>query len=761
MNKEYSVVGKRVQRMDAVEKVIGRAKYGPDLKLDNMLHAKLLRSPYPHAKVVNIDTTKAEKHPKVKAVVTLNEAPKVVGTWFLLRNEKHIKNLCLLDNVVRFVGDPVLALAAEDEDSAQEALSLIDVEYEQLPAIMDPLEAMQAHAAPIHEGGNVPYRLIKEFGDLAQGFEDADYIIENKFATSKQKQAPIEPISTCIADYGLNGKLTVYSSSQIPHWIKSYIAIALGLPVNKVRIIKPCTGGAFGGRCSLIHGLEINCCFLSKKAGMPVKMSFTREESFGATEARHPFLFELKTGVTKDGIITANSIKAIAEIGGYGTHHIVVLGDALSKGVGQYRCPNARFEGYNVYTNKSLNGAFRGYGNTQMNFAMESQMDMVADKIGMDPLAFRFKNYRGPGERDPLSGDVIQSDGAKECLMAGAEKIKWAEGRKNKVFDGTKRRGIGMSYILHSTGASYALPDPSSATVMLNPDGSVNLAYAGSDDGQGNRTIMAQIVAETLGVDIERVTVSEPDTDSTPFEGGSHGSRQSFSGGIAVQKAAEDAKRVILGFASEYLKAAVEKLEIRDGVICHTENPDINIRVDHLLRRFLIGDLSICKQAIGVNTGVAPFMPPVFAADFVEVEVDIETGEVKILKMVGAYDVGKAINPAHVEGQITGGALMGAGYALTEGLITKDGKFINDNFCDYRILRACDAPEMHPIIVESHDPAAGAFGAKGFGEVTMIGTAAAIANAVSNAVGARVTTLPITQEKVLEAIQNVQSEVTK
>ena len=758
MNKGYSVVGKRVLRMDAVEKVIGRAKYGPDLKLDNMLHAKLLRSPHPHAKVVNIDTTKAEKHPRVKAIVTLNEAPKVMGTWFLLRNEKYIKKLCLLDNVVRFVGDPVLALAALDEDSAQEALSLIDVEYERLPAVTDPLEAKKEDAFPIHEGGNVPYRLIKEFGDPAKGFEDADYIIENKFSTSKQKQAAIEPISTCIADYGLNGKLTVYSSSQIPHWIKSYIAIALGMPVNKVRIIKPCTGGAFGGRCSLIHGLEINCCLLSKKAGMPVKMSFTQEEAFSATEARHPFLFELKTGVTNDGIITANSIKIVAEIGGYGTHHMVVLGDALSKGVGQYRCPNARFEGVNVYTNKSLNGAFRGYGNTQMNFAMESQMDMVADKIGMDPLEFRFKNYRGPGEKDPLSGDVIQSDGAGECLTAGAEKIGWTEGRKSKVSHGTKKRGIGMSYTLHSTGASYALPDPSSATVMLNPDASVNLAYAGSDDGQGNRTVMAQIVAETLGVDVERVTVSEPDTDSTPFEGGSHGSRQTFSGGIAVKKAAEDAKRVILGFASEHFKTDAKMFEIRDGVICHKKNPEMNIPMDHLLRRFLIGDLSICKQAIGVDSGVASAMPPVFAADFVEVEVDVETGEVKILQMVGAYDVGKAINPAHVEGQITGGALMGAGYALTEGLIAKEGTLVNDNFCDYRILRACDAPEMHPIIVESHDPTAGAFGAKGFGEVTMIGTAAAIANAISHAVGARVTELPITQEKVLEAMEQSKSE---
>lgn len=751
MRNKLSVVGKSVPRIDAVDKVTGKAKYGIDLKMDDMLYAKLLRSPYPHARVVRIDTTKAESHPRVRAIATINEVPKVVGTWWKLRTEKGIKSLCLLDNVVRFIGDPVLAVAAEDEESAEEALSLIDVEYEQLPPLFDPLEAMKEDKVKIHEGGNIAYHLFKEFGDIDQGFKEADYIFENRFVTSKQKHATIEPISTCIANYDLNGKLTVYSSSQIPHWIKSYLAIALGLPVNRVRIIKPYTGGAFGGRCSLIHGLELMCCFLSKKAGKPVKMSFTREEAFATTEARHPFILELKTGVTKDGILTANSIKIVMDVGGYGTHHIAVLGDALSKGVGLYRCPNAKFEGYTVYTNKSLNGAFRGYGNPQMNFALESQMDIIAEKLGIDPVELRLKNYRGLGEVDPLNGDTIQSDGMKDCLSKGAKKSGWNEKGTKKVAEGAKRRGVGMSCLLHSAGARYGLPDPASATVMFNPDGSVNLVTAAADDGQGNRTVLAQIAAEELGIGLEQISVSDTDTDSTPFDGGTHGSRQTYCGGIAVKKAAAEAKKALLGFASEYLNVEEDRLGIKDGVVYDVKNPATNIRVSDLLRKFQIEDLSICKQALGVATGVASTMPPVFGADFAEVEVDTETGEVCITKMVGAYDVGKAINPAHVEGQIVGGEVMGIGYALTEGLVIKDGKVLNDNFTDYRILRACDVPEIDTIIVESNEPT-GAFGAKGFGEATMVGTAAAIANAIYNAIGVRIRELPITQERILEEL---------
>ena len=751
MRNKLSVVGKNVPRIDAVDKVTGRAKYGIDLKMDDMLYAKLLRSPYPHARVVKINTTKAESHPRVRAIATINEVPKVVGYWWNLRTEKGMKSLYLLDNVVRFMGDPVLAVAAEDEESAEEALWLIDVEYEPLQPLFDPIESMRENTVKIHEGGNVAFHTLREYGDIDQGFKEADYVFENRFVTSKQKHASLEPIGTCIANYDLNGRLTVYSSTQLPHWIKIYLAGALGLPVNRVRIIKPYTGGAFGGRCGLIHGLEVMCCFLSKKAGRPVRMSFTREEDFEATEARHPFIIEMKTGVTKDGIVIANSIKVVLDVGGYGTHHIGVLADALSTGVGLYRCPNVRFEGYTVYTNESFGGAFRGYGNPQMNFAQESQMDIIAEKLGMDPVELRLRNYRGLGEVDPVFVETIRSDGMKDCLIKGAKKFGWDEKRTKRVAGETKRRGVGMSCLVHGTGARFGLPDPASATVMFNADGSVNLVTAAADDGQGNRTVLAQIAAEELGIGLEQISVSDTDTDVTPLDGGTHGSRQTYCGGIAVKKAAAEAKKVLLYFASQHLDVEEEKLEVKDRVVYDVKNPATNIRVSDLLRKFQIEDLSICKQIIGVATGVAPSMPPIFGANFVEVEVDTETGEVRVMKLVGAFDVGRAINPAHVEGQITGGEVMGIGYALTEGLVIRDGRILNNNFTDYRILRACDVPEIDAIIVESNEPT-GPFGAKGLGEATMVSTASAIANAIYDAIGVRVRELPITQERVLEEL---------
>ena len=753
MSDKLSVVGESVTRIDAVDKVTGRAKYGIDLKIDDMLYAKVLRSPYPHARVVKIDTAKAESHPGVRAIATINEVPRIVGTWWRLRTEKGEKSLYLVDNVVRFIGDPVLAVAAEDEESAEEALSLIDVEYEQLPALFDPLEAMEESKVKIHEGGNKAFHTVKDFGDIDKGFKEADYIFEGRFVTSKQKHAPIEPMGTCIANYDTSGKLTVHSSSQIPHWIKIYLAKALGLPVSRVRIIKPYTGGAFGGRCGLIPGLEMMCCFLSKKAGRPVRMSFTREEDMATTESRHPFIIEMKTGVTRDGSITANSIKVVLDVGGYGSHHISVLGDALSTGVGLYRCPNIRFEGYCAYTNKLLCGAFRGYGNPQMNFAQESIMDMIADKLGIDPVELRLKNYRGLGEIDPVFDEMIRSDGMKDCLIKGGQEFGWKEKRAEKVVEGTKRRGVGMSCLVHGTGARFGLPDPASAIVMFNSDGSVNLLTAAADDGQGNRTVLAQIAAEVLGIGLEQVTVSDTDTDSTPLDGGTHGSRQIYCGGVAVQKAATEAKKALLRFASKYLNAADEKLRIKDGIIYDVENTERNMRMGDLLRKLEIEDLSICEQIIGAASGVTESMPPTFGANFAEVEVDTETGEVRVLKLEGAFDVGKAINPAHVDGQITGGGVMGIGYALTEGLIIRDGKVLNDNFTDYRILRACDIPEVGAVIVESNEPT-GPFGAKGLGEATMVCTASAIANAIYDAVGVRVRELPITQEKILEGLSS-------
>ncbi|MFC1880837.1 xanthine dehydrogenase family protein molybdopterin-binding subunit [Thermodesulfobacteriota bacterium] len=752
MSETRIAVGKSLQRIDGIDKVTGSAKYAADIKLDNMLHAKLLRSPYAHARVKHIDTSAAQKLPGVRAVATILEVPKVIEYWFSLRTEEKKKQMFLCDNVVRFIGDPVLALAADDQATAVKALALIKVDYEPLPALYDPFTAMAEKDVKIHERGNVAFQFEKVYGDIRQGFNNADIVIENTYHTSKQKHAALEPIGTCLAHYQSNGKLTVYSSTQLPHWSRHYLAGALALPLNKVRVIKPHTGGSFGGRCGLIHGLEVMCSWLSRRTGRVVRMSFSREEDFIATETRHPMTIKMKTGVTNDGIITANDVEIISDVGGYGTHYIGVLADCLSTGVGLYKISNYSFKGTAVFTNKSLCGALRGYGNPQMNFAQESQMDIIAAKLGMDPLELRLKNYRRQGEIDPVLNDEIRSNGLRECLEKGAQSSGWEMKRRQQPVKGPKKRGIGLSVVLHGTGAGKALPDPAAATVMINADGSVNLVTAAADEGQGNRTVLAQIASETLGIEFEKISVSETDTETTPLDCGTHGSRQAYGGGLAVQAASNEARQKLLAYATKELGVTGDQLEIKNGAILETTNPDNKIMISDLMRKTQIEDMSVCEQVIGSAAGVAPAMPGYYGAVFAEVEVDTETGQVNVLKLTSAFDVGRAINPDLVKGQIIGGAVMGIGFALTEGLLVEDGRILNGGFSDYRLLRTCDVPKIVPIIVESHEPT-GPYGAKGIGEGCMVNVASAISNAICHATGVRLNGLSMTPEAILQGLK--------
>ena len=747
-----TAVGKSLWRIDGIDKVTGSAKYAADLKLDNMLHARLLRSPHAHARVRHIDTTVAEKLPGVRAVATILEVPRVVEYWFSLRTEAKKQQMFLRDNVVRFIGDPVLAVAADDQATAEKALALIKVAYDPLPALLDPFEAIAETGIQIHDRGNIAFQFEKLYGDVHAGFKQADIIIENTYRTSKQKHAALEPFGTCVAHFQPSGKLLVYSSTQLPHWSRHYLAGALDLPLNRVRVIKPHTGGSFGGRCGLIHGLEVMCSWLSRQTGRPVRMSFSREEDFAATETRHPMTISIKTGVTKDGTLTANEVAIVSDVGGYGTHYIGVLADCLSTGVGLYKIPNYSFKAKAVFTNKSLCGALRGYGNPQMNFAQESQLDRLAAGLGMDPLAMRLKNYRRLGEVDPVLEQEIRSNGLAECLTKGAQSCGWKLKRRQEPGKGPKKQGIGLSVVLHGTGAGKALPDPAAATVMINADGSVNLVTGAADEGQGNRTVLAQIAADTLGVAFDKISVSETDTETTPLDCGTHGSRQAYGGGLAVQAAANEARRKLLAYAAKELAVPVERLDIANGAIFDATDPAHNIRIGDLMRKTQIEDMSVCEQVIGSAAGVAPAMPGYYGAVFAEVEVDIETGEVKVLKLTSAFDVGRAINPELVKGQIIGGGVMGIGFALTEDLLIEDGRILNSSFTDYRLLRTCDVPEIVPIIVESHEPT-GPYGAKGVGEGCMVNVASAIANAIHHATGVRLTDLPIAPEAILAGLK--------
>ncbi len=752
MNDGYTTVGKSFQRVDGIDKVTGAAKYATDLKFENMLYAGLLRSPHAHARVVSINVSAAEKLPGVKAVTTVFDVPKVVQYWFFLRTEKKREQMFLYDNIVRFIGDPVLAIAATSREILNQALSLVTVEYEPLKAIYDPQEALTENKVNIHRNGNIAFKVKKEFGNPWRGFEEADIIVENTYQTSKQKHASLEPIGTCVANFQSSGKLTVYSSTQLPHWSQHYLAKALDLSLNKVRVIKPYTGGAFGGRCGLIHGLEVMCSYLSRQALQPVKMSFTREEDFLATESRHPMTIRMKTGATAEGVITANEVEILSDAGGYGTHYIGVIADCMSTGIGLYNIPNYAFSGTAVYTNKSPCGALRGYGNPQMNFAQESQIDIIALKLGMDPVTIRLKNYRGEGEIDPVLKERILSNGLEDCLRRGARSCGWKEKRLRSPGTGCIRKGIGLSIMLHGTGAARALPDPGSAAIIINSDGTANLQTAAADEGQGSRTVLAQVASEILGIEFDKISVSDTDTDITPLDCGTHGSRQAYCGGLSVRNAAMDARNKMLAHSQRYLGVEKAKLTVRDGVIFEKADPVNHISIRELMQKIQIQEMDICEQVIGTASGIAPAMPGYYGAVFAEVEVNVQTGGVKVIKLTSAYDVGKAINPEMVRGQIAGGGVMGIGFALTEGLQVEKGYILNPNFTDYRLLRSCDVPEIETIIVESNEPT-GPFGAKGIGEGSMVNVASAVSNAICNATGVRLTELGITPEKILRGMK--------
>ncbi len=751
MTEILTTIGKSFQRIDGVDKVTGAAKFAPDLRFDKMLYAGLVRSPHAHAKVIRIHSDEALKLSGVKAMATIFEVPKVIQYWFFLRTDKKKKEMFLHDDIVRFKGDPVLAIAAVDEKTLEKALSLVKVDYEPLRAIHDPEKALKETSVRLHKKGNIAFKVQKEFGSVENGFNASDVIIETTYHTSKQKHASIEPIGTCIASFESNGRLTVHSSTQLPHWSQHYLAEAMDLPLNRVRVIKPYTGGAFGGRCGLIHGLELMCSVLSKKTLQPVRMCFSREEDFNATESRHPMIIRMKTGASRDGILLANEAKILSDTGAYGTHYIGVLADCLSTGVGLYNIPNYKFSGTAVYTNTSMAGALRGYGNPQMNFAQESQMDILADKLGMDPLAFRLKNYRKAGEMDPVLNERILSNGLALCLEKGAAASGWKE-KRTRIQNSSIKKGIGLSIMLHGTGAARALPDPGSAFLMINSDGTVNLHTAAADEGQGSRTVLAQVAAEILRVDFENISVSETDTDITPLDCGTHGSRQAYCGGLTVRDAALDAKKKMLFHAGNLLNVTPEALKIEKSVIFEKANPSNKIAIKDLMQRLQIQDMGLCTQITGSASGIAPAMPGYYGAVFAEVEVNEKTGEIKVLKLTSAFDVGKAINPEMVRGQIVGGGVMGIGFALTEGLIRKDGHILNPGFTDYRLLRACDAPPVEAIIVESNEPT-GPFGAKGIGEGCMVNVASAVANAVCHATGVRLTNLCMTPEAVLKGLK--------
>jgi len=758
---EFINVGKRVPKADAEEKVTGKAIYIHDLKIPGMLYGKILYSPHPHARILNIDTTKAEGLPGVKAILTGYNIPTIKFGFYK-------DNVPLKANKVRSFRDEVAAVAATDPDIAEEALELIKVEYEILPAVFDPEEAMKEGAPLIHEehvGGkekkptnmlNLPWRLV--CGDVEEAKKNSAFVAEDRFKVTWVTHCCMGT-SGCLAQFDLRNNLTVYSITQIPSLAQrdyTDALAAMGLQGKKVRVIKTMIGGGFGSKLDT-YAFEYIAILLAHRTRKPVKIIFNREEEFFATSPRQPAIIDISQGCTRDGRLTFRDIRMTLDNGAYTSWGATTPSVMMMPISSLYKVPNVRYVAKCVYTNNTYSQAFRGYGNPQATFAIDSQIDILAERAGIDPLDFRMRNANTPGEVTPQNFK-ISTCGLRECIDAVAQKLDWRQNRGRR--DG---RGLGMASMIHVGGGARVYKSDGCGTIIKVDDfGTVNVITGATDMGQGAETVIAQIVAEELGVKAEDVVVTHTDTDICPWDVGAHASRTTFVAGNSALGAARKIKQTLLEVAAQSMGESPENLDIRDRIIFSKKDPEKKTPIGKALRaaHYSTGGKMVMAENFydPANENLDRefkgnlSMTYAYGTHGVVVEVDKETGQVKILNYVAAHDVGKAINPMLLEGQVYGGATMGIGYALTERLILQNGKVINANFLDYKMLTAKDVPHIEPVVIETNDQF-GPFGAKGIGEPGLVPTAPAIANAIYDAVGVRIKDLPITPEKVLAALK--------
>lgn len=754
---EYSVVGKRIPRVDGVEKVTGKAVYGVDVKLPKMLFGKILRSKAPHARILNIDISRAKKLAGVKAVITAKDTPRIKTGFIKFASAKFGDCLPLKDDKVRYMGDEVAAVAAVDEDAAEEALELIEVEYEELPAVYDPFKAMEPGAPVIHDHvqNNIAVAINLEVGDLESALRHSGRVFEHRFETQGQAHCCLEPHQS-VVHYEPSGRYTIWSSTQMPFLLRHDLADALGVPESMVRVIQTYIGGGFGSRMEM-HTLDPICAFLARETGRPVKIVYDRYEEFRATRIRHPMVFDISTGVKDDGTLLARHIKVVADCGAYVSQAPGVLAVAGFMGMSLYRVPNIKFESKAVYTNNPYGGAFRGYGNPQVTFAVESQLDIIAEQLGIDPAELRLKNANKPNTVTPLK-QVITSCGHTESVVEAARLIDWG-GKRGK----RPGKGLGMACLLHCAGGArfHGNTDGCGAIIKMEDDATITLITGAGDIGQGGATVQAQIAAEELGISVSDIRVVSGDTDLTPWDVGIHASRGTFVSGNAVRMAARQIREKLLRIGSEKLEACAEDLEIAKGAIRVIGSPGKFVTLAEAARSSHYREKGETLQASafydpptqlqrrsGGNSSAAYS----FGTQAADVEVDIETGIVRVLNLAAVHDIGYAINPMGAEGQIEGGATQGIGYGLMEELIFSHGTVSNDSLMDYKVPTALDVPRIKAAFVITSDPE-GPYGAKGIAEPALVPTAPAIANAIYEATGARVTSLPITAEKIMKAIK--------
>lgn len=774
----YATVGKSEPKVDSVKLAQGKSAFVADFEIRGLLHAKVLKSPVAHARIKSIDASKARALPGVAAVLTHEDIPRVV--WSTAGQSDPIPgplDTFSLDTKVRFVGDRVAFVAAETPEIAEHALSLIDVEYEELPVLLDIEEAMKPGAPILHDepeyvdfadsdaSKNLAAEIRIDIGDVEKGFAEADRVFESVYDVPKVQQAHIEP-HVCITYWDEDDRLVVRSSTQVPFHARRMLAPVLGLPVKRIRVIKPRVGGGFGGKQEV--QIEDIAAHLTIATGRPVMHETTREEEFIASRSRHPMRIWMKTGVKNDGTMTANEMKILSDTGANGAHALTVTGNtghkslALYVGDGEYRKnPNIRFYADIVYTNRPPSGAYRGYGVPQGYWPLDRHLEKIAAEMDFDPIQFRLKNAIRPGEYHPFSTawnegreprpEIIETVGLEECVRQGKAAIGWDTKHNNTEWQQvspTKRRGVGIATVMQGTAIPYL--DMGGASLKMNDDGSFNLLVGATDLGTGSDTVLGQMAAEVLGVPLEDILVYSSDTDMTPFDVGAYASSTTFVSGAAATHAAEKVAERIKVRAAKMLDLDDHSvIELKDR---HAVAPDgrrvplSEIALDTLHRNEQ-------EQIMATASYVSPTSPPPFAAQFAEVTVDTETGQVTVDKLVMAVDSGVIVNPIAASGQIEGGMTQALGYAVCEEMVyNKKGEAREKDFGDYHIFRADEMPEMEVIFVETFEPSH-PFGVKAVAEIPMDGVAPAVGNAVKNAVGVDIDTNPVTPEKVWRAMK--------
>jgi CO/xanthine dehydrogenase Mo-binding subunit len=753
----FTFLGKPHPMVDAPAKVCGEADYAPDIVLPGMLIGKVLRSNIPHGHIRKLDVSRAQNLSGVKAILTWDDIPQI--KWGHENNDQ----TALATGKVRYVGEEVAAVAAIDESTALEALEMIDLEYEPLPYVLDQVEALEPGAPNINEDwpGNLAWETRIERGDIEKGWSEAAAVYEGVYRTTNQSQAFMEPIGS-VANVDHMGKVTVWASTQSIYFTRARIAKVLGVPETRVRVIQPFVGGGFGGKMSDDPNAQI-CALLAKASEKPVKLCNTRTEEFLGSRPRLPTEIQIKMGVRKDGTICAKETDIVASAGACTGRSAKIMNVTAMRIDNAYRQQNLRTKARLAYTNRLPTGAYRGLGNPQMIFPFESALDHLAEQIDMDPVEIRLINAIKKGETS-IHGWKMSSCGFTECIDFVANNSGIRERRNRGNRNGTKSRGVGIANAIHVSGnRHYTNWDGASATIKMNQDGRANLIIGEGDIGQGASTVLTLICAEEMGINVQDVDVSQADTDLTPICMGAFASRLTMVAGNAIKKAAAEARKQILEASGELLEVDPGDLEIRKGIISVKGVPDRSVTVAEVCKDGLFrqgGEPILITAAVDNPTEMADKnrygnVSPgyTFCSQVAEVEVDTETGQVKVLGFWVADDVGRTLNPLTAEGQIQGAVMQGMGYAIYEDWILDGGRVVNGSFADYTLPKAdCLPDQVTSALIESIEPN-GPYGAKGASETAIDPVTAAIGNAIYDAVGVRIMSQPFTPQKVLFALR--------